>query len=236
MSYLIIFCLLSLLILIHELGHFVAAKFLGIPIARFSVGFGPRLWGFTIRNTEYRLSAFPCGGYVLPAFDDVAALHALPLHKRILFSLGGPIANFLAAFVCLAWFSTSQLGPSLHSLLPLEQFIDATAHILAAIPALFSHPDQLSGIVGIVAAGGHHVGLSFLRLLQFSVLLNLNLAIFNLLPFPPLDGGKILLSLLQKIYRPLIKLEIPLTIGGVALLLVLTLATTVLDLTRLLGT
>jgi len=47
-----------------------------------------------------------------------------------------------------------------------------------------------------------------------SSLLNLNLAVFNLLPIPPLDGGKIVMTVLRTLYRPLRKLEMPLTVGG----------------------
>ena len=65
MNYLIVFALISFLILIHELGHLIAAKLLNIPIERFSIGFGPTLWAIGKGKTEYRLSAFPIGGYVL---------------------------------------------------------------------------------------------------------------------------------------------------------------------------
>ena len=111
MSYLLIFCTVSLLIILHELGHFLAAKRMGIPIARFSVGLGPKLWGFKMGETEYWLSLIPCGGYVMPALEDEEAFDQIPLKSRILFSLGGPAANILGAFLCLslmnivqAWF------------------------------------------------------------------------------------------------------------------------------------
>src|SRR6185369_15182790 len=100
------------------------------------------------------------------------------------------------------------------------------------IPMLFSQPNHLSGIVGIVAGGGAQVGLNLAKLLQFSVLLNVNLAVFNLIPILPLDGGKIVMGVLQKIHQPLRKLELPLTVGGWALLLGLTVYATVLDISR----
>jgi regulator of sigma E protease len=104
--------------------------------------------------------------------------------------------------------------------------------IVTAVPLLFSQPEHLSGLVGIVAVGGAHVGLSFVKLLQFSVLLNVNLAVFNLLPVLPLDGGKIVMGLLRKIYQPLQRLEVPLTVGGWVLLAGLTFYATALDLAR----
>ena len=62
---------LGVLIFIHELGHFAAAKSVGIEVQRFSIGLGPRVWGFTLGETEYVLSAIPLGGYVkMGGMDD----------------------------------------------------------------------------------------------------------------------------------------------------------------------
>jgi regulator of sigma E protease len=55
---------LGILIFVHELGHFLLAKFLGVSVEKFSLGFGPKLIGKKIGETEYLLSAFPLGGYV----------------------------------------------------------------------------------------------------------------------------------------------------------------------------
>ena len=234
MSYLLTFCIISLLIILHELGHFLAAKRMGIPIARFSVGLGPKIWGFKIGETEYWLSMIPCGGYVMPALKDEEAFNKIPLKSRILFLLAGPAANILGAFLCLSLMNIVKLGFSVNSViyLPLEQIGQLAIQIGTAIPLLFSEPEHLSGIVGIVASGGTLVGLSFIKLLQFSVLLNVNLAVFNLLPILPLDGGKIVMGLLRKIYQPLRRLEVPLTVGGWVLLAGLMLYATALDLAR----
>jgi len=234
MSYLLIFCTVSLLIILHELGHLLAAKRMGIPIARFSVGFGRKLWGFKMGQTEYWLSLIPCGGYVLPALNDEEAFDKIPLKRRILFALGGPAANILGAFLCLSLMNIARLGCSVDAViyLPLEQIWQMARQIGAAIPLLFSQPEHLSGIVGIVAGGGAYVGLNFVKLLQFSVLLNVNLAVFNLLPILPLDGGKIVMGLLRKIYRPWRRLEVPLTVGGWLLLMALALYATALDISR----
>ena len=62
--------LLAGLIFVHELGHFLIAKLLGVKVLRFSVGFGARLAGFTWGETEYRLSVLPLGGYVKMAGED----------------------------------------------------------------------------------------------------------------------------------------------------------------------
>jgi regulator of sigma E protease len=69
---------LSVLILIHELGHFFAARSVGIAAPRFSLGFGPRLWGFRWRGTDFVISAVPLGGYVkMAGMEDDAAAEGL---------------------------------------------------------------------------------------------------------------------------------------------------------------
>ena len=62
--------LLGGLIFVHELGHFIVAKALGVKVVRFSIGFGPRLFGFVRGETEYRISLLPLGGYRVVA-DEV---------------------------------------------------------------------------------------------------------------------------------------------------------------------
>ena len=66
---------LGFTIFIHELGHFLAARQRGLTITRFSIGFGPKLFGWTRNGVEYRLSAIPFGGYVaLPQLSDMGRL------------------------------------------------------------------------------------------------------------------------------------------------------------------
>ena len=235
MSYILVFFAISVLILLHEAGHFVAARWVGIPVIRFSIGFGRRLWGFKRNDTEYQVSWLPCGGYVLLDLEDEQAYFALPLRKRILFALGGPAANILGAFVCLSLINVALYGISLNAIVfaPLRETWQMTARICAAIPVLFSKPDQLSGVVGIVAMGGQHVGMNVVRLLHLCVLLNLNFAVLNLLPIPPLDGGKIVMGIIEKICTPLRRFELPLTIAGWVVLIGLMLYVTALDISRI---
>ncbi len=97
---------LGLLVLIHELGHFVVAKWCGVRVEAFAFGFGSRLWGVVYNGTDYRINALPLGGYVkmageIPgeeASDDPGELNNHPRWQRMLIAVAGPAANFLLAF------------------------------------------------------------------------------------------------------------------------------------------
>ncbi len=97
--------LLGGLIFVHELGHFLVAKALRVKVLRFSIGFGPRLFGFQRGETEYRISALPLGGYVKMAGDDPSEelapedrgrgfLEQSPW-RRFAIAIAGPGANLL---------------------------------------------------------------------------------------------------------------------------------------------
>lgn len=101
--YFVILC--SVLIFVHELGHFVWAKIFGVKVLTFSIGFGPRLLRLRGRETEYCLALFPFGGFVkmleetredevLPE-DRGRTFEAQPLWKRVIIVLAGPAMNVL---------------------------------------------------------------------------------------------------------------------------------------------
>jgi regulator of sigma E protease len=237
MNYLIIILLIGVIILIHETGHFLAAKWSGLSIKTFSVGFGPRLWGRNRGGTEYRISAIPVGGYVLPDIQEPEDYFNFSLKARIGFSLGGPLANLLAALVCLFILDVAAVGFRFPTvvLFPFQQLADLTSQIVMILPSMFRHPDQLSGVVGIVAAGGQQTALGLPKVLTWAALLNINLALLNLLPLMPLDGGKIVMDILHRLYPPLRRLHIPLALTGWAFIIVLMIYVTAHDVGRILG-
>lgn len=101
---------LGLLIAIHELGHFLVARGLGIRVTRFAIGFGPTLLRYQGPQVEYVLGALPLGGYVafpednpengIPK-DDPDLLKNRPVRDRILVLLAGVAANFVFAYLVL---------------------------------------------------------------------------------------------------------------------------------------
>ncbi len=99
--------LIGVLIFVHELGHFLAARMGGVGVLKFSLGFGPKIFGKKIGETEYVLSWVPLGGYVkllgesgteeLSLEDQKRSFYKQPTWKRMLIVFAGPFFNFLLA-------------------------------------------------------------------------------------------------------------------------------------------
>lgn len=100
---------LGILVLVHEWGHFIVARFFGVRVDVFSIGFGPRLFGWKRGATDYRISAVPLGGYVRMAGQDLSdidsndqkptgapdELMSKKRWQRALISLAGPVVNLI---------------------------------------------------------------------------------------------------------------------------------------------
>jgi regulator of sigma E protease len=108
MSILFAILMFGILIFVHELGHFIFAKLFKVKVLKFSLGFGPKLVGTKIGETEYVLSAIPLGGYVkmygenpddaVSIEDDSRSFKNQPLRKKAIIVLAGPLFNVLLTF------------------------------------------------------------------------------------------------------------------------------------------
>ncbi len=106
---LLFIAILVLIVMLHELAHFATAKWAGMKVTEYFVGFGPRLWSFRKGETEYGVKAFPAGGYVkitgFTVLEDVAAedeartYRQQPFWKRIIVASAGSVMHFIIAFV-----------------------------------------------------------------------------------------------------------------------------------------
>jgi regulator of sigma E protease len=118
---------LGVLIFVHEVGHFITAKLAGIAVPRFSIGLGPKVWGFKIGETEYVISALPLGGYVkMAGMGEEEAMEKLeggkadleipperrfdskPVGVRAIVISAGVIMNMLFAIIAFAWLAYHQ--------------------------------------------------------------------------------------------------------------------------------
>ncbi len=130
------------LIVLHEAGHFVAAKAVGMRVERFSLFFPPRLFGFRIGETEYQIGALPLGGYVKITGMTAEELAGVDLRvadrsyymkepwKRIVVILAGPAVNLVIAFVLFAAvllsgnldgvYAIGRLAPSQHTVVAVD--------------------------------------------------------------------------------------------------------------------
>ncbi len=100
---------LGILIVFHELGHFLVAKKTGVGVLTFSIGFGPKIFGKKVGETEYLVSAFPLGGYVkmvgedpeqeVQEVDNERSFSNQSLTKRFAIVAAGPVFNFILSIL-----------------------------------------------------------------------------------------------------------------------------------------
>ena len=109
MTLIIFVIILSILILVHEAGHFLMARKVGVRVEEFALGFGRKLYSRVIGGTDYRVCAIPLGGYVKMAGDDRSQAKGLSDEyfskspgQRSLIILMGPVVNYLLAYLCFS--------------------------------------------------------------------------------------------------------------------------------------
>ena len=354
MTIIIFILVLAVLIFVHELGHFLFAKWAGIRVDEFAIGFGPRIWSRKIGQTEYFLKLIPFGGYVKifgenPDDDSIngpdrnrSFVHK-PKLEQIAVLGAGVLFNFIFAYLLfIITFSSGVLasnesypqyrdrmtdahiavtfvspgspaekaglmaGDTLiaNSIKEIQDNINAsqnngveikykrdglenkikiiaeekivegkyaigiamddvatlrlpfhlaiyegwrfTVHIISATVVGFydliagafhgtSSLDSVTGPVGIAGLVGDAMKLGFTYLLMFTALISINLGVLNLLPFPALDGGRILFVAIEAIIRRPIKPVIANTVNaiGFGLLILLMVFITYKDIARL---
>ena len=346
MAILYFIILLSVIVIVHEFGHLIAAKAFNVYCGEFSIGMGPKLWSHQGKETTFSIRALPIGGYVAMAGEEDNTFENVPFErtikgvshwKQIIIMLAGVFMNFL-----LAWFifSAMILSSGVYNKAPAPvvygviegsaaqeagfmegdiitevQFSDGTVVkpdtfyeiltysmnnqdpmiytlqrndeiLVKTVTPRFSEQDQswlvgvrippaeqvqtnllncglygaqymgqmvkemftalsrifhgigleeLSGPVGIYQITEQQAKLGIENYILLIALLSVNVGIFNLLPLPILDGGRVVLTVIEMIIgKPLNKkLESAISMIGVALVLGLMVFVTWQDLMRL---
>lgn len=196
--------ILPTLLLLHELGHYLAARRAGIDVEEFAVGFGPQLAAFRAGSTQWTVRATPLGGYVRFAEEGPGSYREAPLARRALVMAAGPAANLtvstllmMLAAVALGypWWQAPRAG------LKATAFLSATwVHLFTGLFAggggvMLGGPVMITSEAIQASAGGA------VDILFFSARLSLTLGLTNLLPVPLLDGGRLTLLGLEWVRR-----------------------------------
>ncbi len=110
-NWLIIIAAIVVMIFLHELGHYVTAKWAGMKVTEFFIGFGPRIWSFHRGETEYGVKAIPAGAYVriigmsnldeVDPADEARTYRQKSFSRRLSVAVAGSTMHFVQAFVCL---------------------------------------------------------------------------------------------------------------------------------------
>jgi membrane-associated protease RseP (regulator of RpoE activity) len=143
-------------LILHELGHFLAARACRVPVTGAGFGWGPRLFGFRVRKVDYQLRALPIGAYIRM---DMSTLQRRPLYQQLSVLLAGVAVNFILSGV--AWgtfFGTLNLVLAVVNLFPLYQQ-DGWKSGMVFFRRVFNRPSPLvewsftlsAGALGLIA-------------------------------------------------------------------------------------
>lgn len=213
----------SVLILVHEAGHCVAAKLCGVKVEEFWLGMGPTLVSKSFGGTLYCLKLFPIGGACMMEGEDPMDGGADSPHsffrakrwKRFLILIAGVTMNFIVGYlIMLALYCFSNPDVSFLRLAQVagRHSLDFAQLVWRSLYELVTGSvgmDQLSGPIGVTGAMmdmATNYGLKqFAALVAF---ISVNLGVMNLLPIPGLDGGRILFLLIEAVRRKPMRQEI----------------------------
>jgi len=215
----------ALIIGIHELGHAIAAILVGVEVKRFSIGIGPGISFKVPFLNKLILSPFVIGGFV--EIDEESAAQK-SFWKKFFISVNGMVANVLLAIALLVIWGADFLKAVL---LSLKIWLWGWPLTIQAFTSGQATANDMSGPIGI----GEMLTSTTYEYIMMLALINLAVAMFNLLPLPPLDGGRILVHVVEKIFgaKRANKFNSIMTIVGVMLLIALMIFVTGNDLQKL---
>ena len=187
--------LLAFLILIHELGHFLVARKCKVKVKEFSIGFGKEIWSKQGKETKYTLRAIPLGGFCNmlgeeELVDEEGSFSNSPVWKRFLI-----VAALLAFFILASIVN----GSLVDGLIVTKRYIVLLFQSLVSLITGAANNAEIVGPVGIseLVAGTS----SLFEFIYLLAVISISLGITNLLPIPGLDGGKLLILIIEAIRR-----------------------------------
>jgi membrane-associated protease RseP (regulator of RpoE activity) len=254
-------------VVLHEAGHLLAARCLGVRATQFFVGFGPTLWSRRSGEVTWGAKLLPLGGFVklvgttgkekVDPADEARTFRSAAPWRRAVIALAGPAVNAVLAVGLLFAFSldsaSSPADASRSTNSTLERTVDASIDSIAGLPAATvamaraaidgdaAEPsNRVLSPVGAARLAGQAADDGVATALGLLAVINVFLAMFNLLPLPPLDGGHIALAAFDRISSTVLRRRVridagrftPITVAVIIGLAVLGLASLALDVTR----
>ena len=232
--------ILGFLVLIHETGHFLVARLCKIKVNEFAIGFGPLIWSKETEKTKYSLRLIPLGGYVNmlgeeERSEEEGSFSEASIPKRIAIVAAGGLVNIIFAILLFIVLATIITGSFTMAISSTGNFIMS---MVESIKLLFTGGvtvDNLVGPIGISEVVAQTS--SLIDFFYIMALISMSLGVTNLLPFPPLDGGKILIYIIEGVRRkPLNEnFELKLQLIGFLALITLSVYVAFNDVGRIIG-
>lgn len=229
--------LLGFLVLIHESGHFFVAKLCKIKVNEFAIGFGPAIWSKQGKITKYALRLVPFGGFVNMEGEEYrskkeGSFSEASVIKRIAIVAAGGLVNIVFAILVFWGIAVYYQGiqGSFNSVI---YFIQTMFEGIIRIFTGNVTVDEMVGPVGISNIVSQTNGI--IDYLYILAVVSLSLGVTNLLPFPPLDGGKVCLLILEGIRKKPFseKVEVGLQSVGFIILMTISIYVTYNDIIKL---
>ena len=282
MTVILLIIILGVLVFVHELGHFLMAKWTNTRVDEFAIGFKPTLFSKKHGETTYMVNLIPFGGYVkIPGEDptdesqkaDPRSMHNKSRLQRAAILFGGILFNVIFAWILIVGIFTAGIpvGPETAAKYPSyvkveedlsggKTILELPIHLAVAegtkltgtltydvinsfsglIGGIFngqSSVSELTGPVGLSEVVGEARSFGSVHVILLVAFISINLAILNLFPFPALDGGRLIVLLIESISRKDVPANIIHWVNGVGFLLLVALmiAVTISDISRLIG-
>lgn len=238
--------LLGFLILIHESGHFLVAKLCKVKVNEFAIGFGPTIWKKQGEETKYAIRLIPLGGFVSmegedQASDEEGSFSKASIPRRVAIVIAGATVNILFGlivyFILMATIEIPGQNTFLNhisfALMQTAEFCDSIFESLKNMITNGLRTDQMMGIVGISGVVVSTSGLK--EFIYILALVSVSLGVTNLLPIPALDGGKLVILIIEAIRRKPLKqeTEASITLVGFSILIALSIYVTYNDILRI---
>ena len=216
--------ILGFLVFIHEGGHFLVAKLCKIKVLEFAIGFGPTIWSKQGKETRYALRLIPLGGFVNmigeeERSDEEGSFSKASIPKRIAVVAAGGLVNIIFALIVYFILVASVFNDISYAFWETGDFAFSIVDNLKLLFTGNVTVDQMMGPVGIGEVVAQTNG--FVDFIFILAVVSISLGFTNLLPFPPLDGWKILFLLIEAIRRKPIKEQTELTIQMVGFMLLI---------------